>query len=77
MVSGPTRDYTESNRKVVGRVMKVLRLPWRQLELAKLFEQVSSRSELNFRRVSEKVCKKWLDRQATRIRVNLKQGLRN
>lgn len=54
MANGPTRDYTENNRKVVRRVMKILRLPWRQLELAKLFEQVSSRSELNFRRVNEK-----------------------
>lgn len=55
IASRPTWYYTENNsQKVVGRVVKVRRLPWRPLELAKLFEQVSSRSELNFRRASEK-----------------------
>lgn len=63
--SRPTRDYTENGQKVVGRVVKVRRLPWRPLELAKLFEQLSSRSELNFRRASEKKCVRngWTDKK--------------
>lgn len=48
------QDYTLHCWKVTGTFMKAFRLPQRQLEPAKLFEQVISRSELNFRRATER-----------------------
>lgn len=56
MASGPTGATQRTVERSWGWFGRYLEPPppQRQLKLAKLFEQVISRSELNFRRVGEK-----------------------